>query len=111
MLWRQGDIFIETVHRVPEGATQQPHLTLAEGELTGHSHRVANPDNALLFQQGEDLFLQVIADRAEIIHQEHGTIELLRGEYRVWRQREYDPMFANNPLPRGSLRRFPYVLD
>lgn len=99
MLWRQGDIFIETARRVPDGAAQQPHLTLADGELTGHSHRVANPDTALLFEHDGELFLQVIADRAEIIHEEHGTIELLRGDYRVWRQREYDPMAAR--LPAG----------
>ncbi|WP_273557165.1 hypothetical protein [Methylobacterium frigidaeris] len=28
-------------------------------------------------------------DQARVVHDEHGTIALARGVYRVWRQREY----------------------
>lgn len=106
MLWRQGDIFIETIPLIPAAATQQSHLVLADGELTGHSHRVADPDTALLFAHREDLFLQVIADEADVIHQEHGTVTLPRGRYRVWRQREYDPKPAR-PSRVGHTRVLP----
>jgi hypothetical protein len=91
MLWRQGDVFIESIALIPAGAAQQPHLVLADGELTGHSHRVADPDTALLFELRGQSYLQVIAERATVIHQEHGPVTLARGNYRVWRQREYDP--------------------
>lgn len=101
MLWRQGDVFIESIALIPAGARQQPHLVLADGELTGHSHRVADPDTALLFDQDGQLFLQVIADQATVVHQEHGAVMLARGSYRVWRQREYDPDFGE-PILRGG---------
>ena len=36
MLWRQGDVFIESTPLIPGAAVQQAHLVLVEGELTGH---------------------------------------------------------------------------
>jgi hypothetical protein len=56
----------------------------------------------MVFVLGDQIFVDVTADRAEIVHDEHGTIELNRGVYRVWRQREYDP------TPEGNYR---YVFD
>lgn len=91
MLFRQGDIYIESVRCVPEGATRQFSTVLAEGELTGHRHRILDFQTACVFTAGNEIFVDVTADRAEIVHEEHGTIELNRGVYRVWRQREYDP--------------------
>jgi hypothetical protein len=44
-----------------------------------------------VFQNGDNLFLRVVADSARIVHQEHGPISLPRGLYRVWKQREYNP--------------------
>ncbi len=108
MLWRQGDIFLETTPLIPDPAVQQSHLVLADGELTGHSHRIADPDTALLFDVRGQMFLQVIADRADVVHQEHATITLPRGRYRVWRQREYDP---DSPAPRPELGRSLFVQD
>jgi hypothetical protein len=90
-MWRQGDVFIAPVAAVPKGAKSRPGGVLVEGELTGHSHRVADPRTAQVFQAGEDLFLRVDGDLATIIHQEHGPIALRRGLYRVWGQREYSP--------------------
>lgn len=91
MLFRQGDIYIEGVRCVPEGAIKRQDTVLAEGEATGHRHRIRDFRTANLFEFGDDLFVDVVTDRAEIVHEEHGTIELNRGIYRVWRQREYDP--------------------
>jgi hypothetical protein len=39
----------------------------------------------------EGLYLRVLAERATVVHQEHGPIVLPQGAYRVWRQREYTP--------------------
>jgi hypothetical protein len=91
MLWRQGDVFIESVALIPGGAVQLSHLVLVEGELTGHSHRIADLDTALLYEVRGEMFLQVISPYAELVHQEHRSIRLPRGKYRVWRQREFDP--------------------
>lgn len=90
-MWRQGDIFISAVSSIPGEASGRPlpHTILAHGELTGHSHRVADP--ATLYAGEGCLYLDVVADRARVVHDEHGTIVLDRGTYRVWRQREYTP--------------------
>ena len=91
MLWRQGDVFIADVPVIPGQAVSQAHCVLAEGEATGHRHRVSDPFSAVVFADRSQLFLKVVAETATIVHDEHGPIELPRGTYRVWQQREYDP--------------------
>ena len=105
MLWRQGDVFIEDTPLIPGGARQQASMVLVEGELTGHSHRIANSDTAIVYERHGDLFLHVIAELAEVIHQEHATIRLPRGRYRVWRQREYAPDSRPRSLERDRAGR------
>jgi hypothetical protein len=90
-LYRHGDVLVAQVWGIPRGAAKRPHLVLAEGEVTGHSHRIAEPGAAELYQKGRDVYLRVLADAATLIHQEHGPVSLPRGDYRVWRQREYSP--------------------
>lgn len=90
-LYRHGDLLVADVDSIPNDARELRHLVLAEGELTGHSHRIAERDTAVLFQSFGNLFLRVTGDFATLVHQEHGPIELPRGTYRVWRQREYSP--------------------
>ena len=90
-MWRHGDVLIATVDTIPNEARLQTHTTLARGEITGHSHRVAEPRSAQLFEANGLLFLKVLADTATVIHQEHKPITLPRGNYRVWIQREYTP--------------------
>jgi len=90
-LFRHGDLLVESATEVPENARPLVHLVLAEGELTGHSHRIAERDAAQLYQANSEMFLSVTGDSATLIHQEHGPISLPRGVYRIWRQREYSP--------------------
>ena len=59
--------------------------------MTGHAHRIAEAGSAELLQLGSEVFLCVIAPTATLVHEEHGPITLPRGDYRVWRQREYAP--------------------
>jgi hypothetical protein len=90
-LYRHGDLLVENADTVPRGARPLHHLVLAEGELTGHSHRIAERDTAELYQTLQGMYLVVKAERATLVHQEHGPIALPTGTYRVWRQREYSP--------------------
>jgi hypothetical protein len=90
-LYRHGDLLVENASAVPSDARLLNHLVLAEGELTGHSHRIAERDAAQLYQSGDGLYLSVTNESATLVHQEHGPISLPRGNYRVWRQREYSP--------------------
>ena len=77
-MWRQGDILIQAVQEVPVDSTPKLDLILAEGELTGHVHRIADSNSALLFQKGDDLFLRVTSATATIVHDEHGPISRKR---------------------------------
>jgi hypothetical protein len=52
---------------------------------------VAGPGTARVFSHSTSLYLEVLADRATVVHEEHGPITLPRGLYRVWQQREYSP--------------------
>jgi hypothetical protein len=91
MLFRHGDVLVSAISDVPEGAEKQTYLVLAEGEMTGHSHRIAEPGAAEMYQFGQETYLRVVAPVATLVHQEHGPIALSAGVYRVWRQREYSP--------------------
>jgi hypothetical protein len=95
-MWRQGDVFITRVEAIPQRARRSPlpHGILVHGELTGHSHRLEDPKSAMLFSGAQaigELYLDVPAGGARIVHEEHGAIELPQGLYRAWRQREYTP--------------------
>ena len=92
VLWRHGDILIQTVESIPKYALKIAQPVLAEGEATGHRHRIQNRRAACLYQnkylQGE-MFLDVVQEFANLVHPEHDTIRLPKGQYRIWRQREY----------------------
>ena len=90
MLYRHGDVLLDSVAAVPEGARPRPGVVLAYGEVTGHAHRVEPREAALLFEHEGDLYLRV-SQEATLLHEEHRPIVLPPGSYRVWRQREYTP--------------------
>lgn len=90
-LWRQGDVFVIAIPALPEQGCEERRPVLAEGEVTGHAHRLADPASGRVFASGDRLFLQVLADAATIIHEEHGPITVPRGGYEVRIQREYTP--------------------
>lgn len=95
-MYRQGDVLIERVDHVPEGAQKQKaskRIILAHGEATGHHHALEigqDVDPADWWKAGEEIYVDVKAP-AKVTHQEHSTIPLTEGRYRVRRQREYSP--------------------
>ncbi|HET6372677.1 MAG TPA: hypothetical protein VFG76_05185 [Candidatus Polarisedimenticolia bacterium] len=90
---RQGDVLLMAVPDDGRQGKQLPRdrgrLVLAYGEVTGHAHAVATKD-AEMFSVKDQTFLRMI-ERGELTHEEHGTIPLDRGLYRVIRQSEYAP--------------------
>ncbi|MBX9671620.1 MAG: hypothetical protein K2X93_28785 [Candidatus Obscuribacterales bacterium] len=80
---------VRSVEKIPGAAQKKPGNILAMGEITGHSHRVKGESQ--LFELDGQLFLRVLSDTATLTHEEHGPISLPKGEYLVWRQREYSP--------------------
>ena len=91
MLWRQGDVLIESIDAIPADAElREGPPILAYGEATGHSHRVEAPETAQVWVLYGQLYLK-LQSSATIVHDEHGPITLPAGTYRVWQQREYTP--------------------
>lgn len=101
-MYRQGDILIIPVASLPKQLKSVPReagrIVLAHGEVTGHAHAIADK-RASLFADPElaKIFLQVSGDAPVALdHDEHDTIELPPGNYRVIRQREYSPEAIRN---------------
>lgn len=90
-LWRQGDVFVVAVSALPTDAREERRPILAEGEITGHAHRIQDPSAARVFAHGSNLYLEVLAESATVVHEEHGPITLPRGGYEIRIQREYHP--------------------
>lgn len=86
---QQGDVLIKEVKSIPAEMKKMTHLVLAEGEHTGHSHQVVS-GLACLYGAGNDMFLKVLSDTARLKHEEHGDIELKKGDYEIGRVNEYD---------------------
>src|SRR5438105_2504738 len=90
-MWRHGDVMIATVNQFPKQVRRNPSTILVRGEITGHCHRIEDPNSAILWQGSNESFIEVIAESARLIHEEHRPITLPKGLYRVWQQREYTP--------------------
>lgn len=85
---RQGDVILLPVQQ-SEGK-KQSHLTLAEGEVTGHKHRIAE-GQAQLYEKDGTLYLRVISETALLTHEEHKAISIPQGNWTIRIQREYEP--------------------
>jgi hypothetical protein len=88
---RQGDILFVRVDKLPQDLKKAKDQTVALGEVTGHSHRIAEAAGvAVLENEAGDKFVTV-ADKADVVHQEHGPIALGPGDWQAIRQQEYTP--------------------
>ena len=103
-LYFQGDVCIEPVEDSPVSGAVFPPATdgavvLAEGEVTGHRHAFYGGgvtlfrDDGLAREMPTELYIghiRIDAASAELRHEEHSTITLPKGNYRIRRQREFE---------------------
>jgi len=88
-MYRQGDILMIKAEEYK--GDKLDSTIIQEGEATGHAHRIADPATAELFGvRGVAEFI-VVNTAADIVHEDHNTITLDEGIYRIVRQREYSP--------------------
>lgn len=100
-MYRQGDVLIVPIAEAqvppvvsglqPVARDPRDRMILALGESTGHAHAVVGqgalyPAAALL----EPMHLH-LPQGGRVVHEEHATINLPAGWFRVIRQREYEP--------------------
>lgn len=92
MAIQQGDVRLRQVEKLPQGAKLQPRSEkewiLAEGEATGHLHRVEAEDAQLYKYEGV-LYLHA-ETQVRVTHEEHRPVTLTPGIWRVGRVREKD---------------------
>ena len=91
---RQGDVLFVPIDRLPKGAAlDKDRKIVAEGEVTGHHHKLVEVDTdakAQVFTLEDALFAQVEGD-VVVTHQEHDTLAVDEGLYEIRIQREYTP--------------------
>jgi hypothetical protein len=88
---RQGDVLLIPMHASPKDGKKLGHLTLAEGEVTGHSHRISS-GQAELYERNGTLYLKILSDLAVLNHEEHQALEIPQGNWMIRIQREYYPV-------------------
>ena len=103
MIYRQGDVYFVKVDKQNKPYKEERDVILAEGEVTGHKHRIQNPSTVKMYNvnavQTTDkanyflrAFMQVGEDSTTVVHEEHEAITLPPGEYEVRIQQEYSPI-------------------
>jgi hypothetical protein len=100
-MYRQGDILIlpideEQIPRnvrdlAPAPRDGRGRMVLALGEATGHAHAIAAPGDLLVDPDPLVPDHLRLPSGGLLVHEEHGSIPLPKGWFRVIRQREYIP--------------------
>ena len=86
---RQGDLLIVKVPGIPAEAVPKKSKVLAEGEVTGHFHKL---DSGEVYEKNGTLYFKVDKNSTTALeHPEHKTLNFDPGAYKVIRQREYAP--------------------
>jgi len=100
--YRQGDLLLVPCAEIPAGAYEKAaengRVVLARGERTGHAHTMAG-DRVCYFREdgsgGGVGFIHVAGPSSvELVHEEHASLTIPPGCYRVVQQREYQPRAA-----------------
>lgn len=94
MIIQQGDVIIESIDAIPEntrkGKIKNGKIVLAEGEVTGHAHKITEIAG-VVFQEGTDgMFYLLNKKELTVTHEEHKTVTVPPGTWRVRKVREYD---------------------
>jgi hypothetical protein len=96
MIYRQGDVLLRKSRKsladAKPVARDRGRIVLAYGEVTGHAHAIDDALAELFEEKDGQLYLRVDAGAGvDLVHEEHETITVPPGIYRVTRQREYSP--------------------
>lgn len=82
---RHGDVLLEKITGKNIKFQKAKDLVLAEGEVTGHKHVLMG--DLLFAEQDGEKFIQLESD-SKLTHQEHDTLNVPKGTYKVKLQRE-----------------------
>ena len=98
--YRQGDILLERIYEIPKQIMNhhqqqqqqqtQDNYIIAHGE-SGNQHRMSK--HVLIFENPEnkeERYVQVLSQNTDLVHQEHKSIHIPQGIYKIRREREYN---------------------
>lgn len=93
---QQGDVCIQRIDSIPHDVVRvdavNGSFVLAEGEVTGHAHRIH--DRIKLFMDtglpGSGVCYFETDSSVDLTHEEHNTVTIPPGRYRSFIVREYD---------------------
>lgn len=94
---QQGDVVMKSISDFPKGERvldeQMKSKILAYGEVTGHAHRLADPEDVAVetFRILNVIYMNV-KKPTMLNHEEHKTIEIPPGKYEIGIVRETDHM-------------------
>lgn len=95
--FRQGDVIVQSAI-IPKDAVLLPPtergIVLAEGEVTGHYHKISvldREDKITAYEKDGKIYLHV-EEPVELTHDEHSEIQIPVGDYVSYIQREYNPL-------------------
>ena len=101
--YRQGDVLLLPCADIPAGvrreAPEEGRVVLARGEVTGHAHVMRADRVCHCRDDGTGSgYVRIACDApSALTHEEHKALMVPPGNYRVVRQREYQP----KGLPRA----------
>jgi hypothetical protein len=87
---RQGDVLVHPIEKLPDGVLEetQAEIVLAEGEVTGHSHKIcAKRGSVKRYTKDSEVYLEVKFP-VTLSHEEHAPLTIEPGVYQVRRQVE-----------------------
>lgn len=93
-MYRQGDLLFIRINELPKRTKKRTSDVILKGEATGHSHRLVGGQILVEywpFLRGEERLIMVVPQEAKVVHEEHATIVIPEGFWRVQRQREFSP--------------------
>lgn len=92
---QHGDVLLFGAAKIPSSAKRQEptngRIVLAEGEATGHAHVICDLDSCDLYADENGTLYVEVKTPVALLHEEHATIIVQPGTYRVGRVREMDP--------------------
>ena len=105
VMYRHGDLLITRINAVPQSAINISSKIIAEGEVSGHKHKLVGqaivrllPGREASGVENGDISINRIpelyfsaSEDVKLMHEEHKTLELPMGSYKVTKEREFNP--------------------
>ena len=98
MMYRHGDLLITKINAIPEDTVQINDKIIAEGEISGHKHKIFGSAQVHIrpsfidrpINENSEVWFNAF-DEIKLGHEEHKTLEIPKGVYKVTKEQQFDP--------------------